>query len=200
MDFMKRLKEMLEGKNRKKLVENTVIVIIIGVIVIIAASTFLNGSKDSGASQPPAGEQENIQTAALTQAGSGDSTEDELAAILSKIQGVGRVEVMITYVSGKESVPAYDTRKNESSTDEKDSGGGTRSISQGEYDSSVVYEDRQGGGKSPVILKEMQPVVKGVLVVADGAGSPEVKERICSAVQVLMDIPIHKIQVVQMKK
>lgn len=200
MDVIKRLKEMLEGKSRKKLIENAVIIIITGIIVIIAAGTFMNGDKNSGSNKAPTTGQEATQTAVQTQAAAVDSTEDKLAAILSRMQGVGRVDVMITYVSGKENIPAYDTKKNESSTDEKDSGGGTRSISQDEYDSTVVYEDRQNGGKSPVILKELQPVVKGVVVVADGAGSAEVKERICSAVEVLMDIPINKIQVIPMKK
>ena len=200
MDIIKRLKEMLEGKSRKKLIENAVIIIIIGIIVIIAAGTFLSSSKNTADIENTAVGQESTQAAALPQSNTADSTEDELAAILSKMQGVGRVDVMITYVSGKENIPAYDIKKNESSTDEKDSGGGTRSINQGEYDSSVVYEDKQGGGKSPVILKELQPVVKGVVVVTDGAGSPEVKERILNAVQVLMDIPVHRIQVIQMKK
>ncbi len=199
MNILKRLKEMLEGKDRKKLIENTVIVIIIGIIVIIAAGTLFSGKKDSGGSQAPVAVQESTQAAVQAQA-SANPIEDELASILSKMQGVGRVDVMITYASGKESIPAYDTKRNESSTEEKDSGGGTRSISQGEYDSTVVYEDRQSGGKSALILKELQPVVKGVVVVADGADSPQVRERICSAVQVLMDIPIHKIQVMQMKK
>ena len=200
MNILKRLKGMLEGKSRKKLIENAVIIIIIGIIVIIAAGTFLSGNKNTADIGKTTAVQESTQAVALTQSGTVDSTEDELAAILSKVQGVGRVDVMITYVSGKENIPAYDTKKSESSTDEKDSGGGTRSISQGEYDSSVVYEDRQGGGKSPIILKELQPVVKGVVVVADGAGSPEVKERILSAVQVLVDVPVHRIQVIQMKK
>lgn len=200
MDIIKRLKEMLEGKSKKKLVENAVIIIIIGIIVIIAAETFLSPGKSiSKIENTPTG-QESTQTAVLSQTAREDLIEQELSAILSKIEGVGRVDVMVTYVSGKENVPAYDTKKNESSTDEKDTGGGTRNISQGEYDSSVVYEDVQGVGKSPVILKELQPVVKGVVVVADGAGSPEVKERILNAVQVLVDIPMHRIQVIQMKK
>lgn len=199
MDILKRLKEMLEGKSRKKLVENAVIIIITGIIVIIAAGTFLSGNKNTADTEKSAAVQESAQATAV-QPRTEDSVEGELAAILSKVQGVGRVDVMITYVSGKESIPAYDTKKSENTTDEKDSGGGTRSITQGDYDSTVVYEDRQGGGKSPVILKELQPVVKGVVVVADGAGSPEVKERILNAVQVLVDVPVHKIQVIQMKK
>lgn len=200
MDLFKRLKDMLDGKDRKKLIENAVIIIIIGIIIIIAASTFLSGNKKNVDTASKAVDQKPEAAEVMAQSVNGDKTGEELAVLLSRVQGAGRVEVMITYVSGSENVPAYDTKKSESSTVEKDSDGGTRSISQGEFDSSVVYQDMQDGGKSPVILKELRPVVRGVVVVADGAASPEVKERICSAVQVLLDVPMHRIQVLQMKK
>ena len=116
------------------------------------------------------------------------------------MKGVGKVDVMITYVTSSENVPAYDIKKNQSGTQEKDSGGGTRNISQEEYDSTLAYEDSSDGGKKPVILKEIEPEVKGVLVVADGADSAEVRERICNSVMVVLDVPAHKVQVVQRKK
>lgn len=199
VDIFKRLKERLEGKDRRKLAENAVIIIIIGIIVIIAASTFFSGGKKADTGNTPVKEQQ-ASSEAMAPAGTADINADRLEQILSRIQGVGRVEVMVTYVSGGESIPAYDTRRSESSTVEKDSGGGTRSVSQDQNDSSVVYEDRQGGGKSPVILKEMQPEVRGVVVVADGAGDPEVTQKISGAVQVLMDIPAHRIKILPMKK
>lgn len=200
MDILKRLREMLEGKDRKKLMHNAVIIIIIGIILIIAASTLFDGGKKTDGHNMPAEGQPPTASEATAGADARDADADRLEQILSKIRGVGRVEVMITYISDGESIPAYDTRKSESATVEKDSGGGTRSLNQIQDDSSVVYEDRQSGGKSPVIVKEMRPEARGVVVVADGAGDPEVTAEICGAVQVLMDIPVHRIKVLPMKK
>ena len=200
MDILKKIKEMLENKNRKKLVENAVFVIIIGIIIIIAGGVFFSKSEktnNDGSPQQSTGAVEALKTLTSTEK---DATEERLKAILSQIQGVGKVDVMITYTVSKENIPAYDVKKSDSNTDEKDSGGGTRNISQNDSDSTVVYEDNQSGGKRPVIVKEVQPVVKGVLVVAEGAASPQVMEKICKSVQILMDIPIHKVQVVEMKK
>lgn len=204
MDLFKRLikwfNEMLEKKNRNKLVENAVIIIIIGIIVIIAGGVFFSKSENTGKNENISQTQNAVEAVKIAASVEQDPTEEKLKAILSKMQGVGKVEVMITYAVGKENIPAYDIKKSDNSTNEKDSGGGTRNINQSEYNSSVVYEDSQNGGKRPVITKEVQPVVKGVLVVAEGASSPEVRERISESVKVVMDIPIHKVQVVEMKK
>lgn len=194
-DFLSRFK----GGDRKKLIENTVIVGIIGIVIIIAASTFLGGDKKEKSNKTAASEKTTEAKVSYEESGD-ENLEERLEKILGQIEGVGRVDVMVTFSSGKESTPAYDTKKNESTTNEKDSSGGTRDITQNDYESSIVYEENQNGVKTPVIVKDVQPVVKGVLVVADGAAKAEVKERISNAVQVLMDIPIHKVQVIERKK
>jgi len=112
---------------------------------------------------------------------------------------VGKVDVMITYVSDGEVVPAVNTRINESNADEKDSGGGTRKVRENDQETSIAYEEAQGV-KKPIILTQKEPEVKGVIVVAEGGNNVIVKEKICKAVQVLLDIPIHKVQVFERKK
>lgn len=199
MDIIKKIKDMIDGQSRKKLIENTAIVIIIGIIVIIAGGTIFGGnkSKESNKTQQNAG---SAGGPSLTAASSADDTELKLKSLLSQVQGVGKVDVMVTYYTSKEEVPAYDIKRNQSGTDEKDSEGGTRRVSEEEYESTLAYEDSSSGGKSPVILKELEPEVKGVLVVAEGADSVVVRERVINAVAVLLDVPIHKVQVVQRKK
>jgi len=199
MDIMKKIKEMLESQNRNKLIENTVIVIIIGIILIIAGSTIFSGSdkknRQEEAKKYTASQEENKNASSEL-----DETEKKLKSILSQIQGVGKIDVMITYATTRENVPAYDIKKSQSKTLEKDSEGGTRDTSQEEYDSTIAYEDSENGGREPVIIKELQPEIKGVLVVAEGADRIEVRERICYSVMVLFDIPAHKVHVVQRKK
>ena len=63
-----------------------------------------------------------------------------------------------------------------------------------------MYEDVSSGIRLPVVLKEIYPEVKGVVVVAEGAGNAEVREKITRAVSVLMDIPVHRVQVFERKK
>lgn len=199
MDIIKKIKEMIAGQTKKKLMENTAIVIIIGVVLIIAGSTIFSGGKSNvrGNEQVKAGNVADPSKSAVT---AWDDTEERLRQIIGQIQGVGKVDVMITYSATRENVPAYDVKRNQSSTEEKDSEGGTRSMSEEEYENELVYEDTVTGGKAPVILKKLEPEVKGVLVVAEGADSVEVREHIYSAVTIVLDVPVHRVQVAQRKK
>ncbi len=198
--IIKKIKDWINRQDRKKLIENTAVVIIIGVIIIIAGSAMLNPKKES--EEPSARLDERTTGDAETNqpAGYGNETEMRLKTLLSQIQGVGRVDVMITYSASRESVPAYDIKKAGSNTEEKDSEGGTRKAREEEYESELAYEDSPSGGKRPVVLKQLEPEVKGVLVVAQGADSVEVRDKICNAVTVVLDVPMHKVQVIQMKK
>lgn len=199
-NIVKHIKNYIAGHDRKKLIENAMIVAIIGIIIIIAGSAILGGGKnDDGAIERQytgnSGEASGKNATDMNQ------IEEKLKSILSQVQGVGKVDVMITYETTSENVPAYDTKKNMNRTEEKDGDGGTRSIEQEEYDSTLAYEESAtGGGKAPVILKELEPKVRGVLVVAEGAENISVRERICSAVSVVLDIPMHKVEVVERKK
>lgn len=197
MNILKRLRGLVQSKNRKKIIENTVIVAIIGIIAIIAGSTFLSGGKKPP--QPEAGSPGTAEVATAYSGNTGD-TETKLKNILSQVEGAGKVDVMVTYISGKENIPAYDTKESDNTTDEKDSGGGTRKIAQSSNDSAIVFKNGANGEKSPVIIKELEPAVKGVLVVAEGASDPQVREKLARSVQVLLDIPLHKIQVIERKK
>lgn len=198
MDVIKRIKEWIAGRDRKKLIENSAIVVIIGIIIIIAGSTIFSGNKpDTNAQQQKAG---NTIDVVRQSTSSGDLLETKLKSVLAQMQGVGKVEVMITYESSGEEIPAYDIKKSESNTQEKDNEGGTRSISEEDSDSALAYEDTPEGGKAPVILKETEPEVRGVLVVAEGADNVTVRQRIISAVTVVLDVPIHKVEVSQRRK
>ncbi len=196
--FVEYVKKLLNTENKKKTMENAVIIVIIGIIAIIAGGAFFttDSGKDENKAESEAQAQEVAQEVGkFTRQDDGEGLEERVEKGLSQIKGAGRVTVLITYASGNEKVPAVNTRKNDSSTDEKDSGGGERTISQNGYEAEIVYEEAQGGGKRPVFLKELTPQIKGVVVIADGASEPQVKEYLSRAVMVLMDVPAHRIQV-----
>lgn len=193
------LRSLLGGKNRKKLIENCVVIILIGIVLMIVGGSIFGGKSKKDVLEVP-DKKGVVDTAGKSmETGGKDRTEAKLEEILSQIDGAGRVKVMITYISGKEIVPAYNIRSSQSNSSEKDSSGGTRDVDENEQESSIVYEEEQGS-KKPVVLKDLEPVVKGVVVVADGAGNPGVKDNIIKAVQVLTDIPLHKVQVFERKR
>lgn len=193
------MKKLMNNRDKKKLVENALIIVIIGAIIIIASGSLFSGNSNSSGLEKQ--DEEVTESASrIDDSEDSDELEKELEMILSQIDGAGKVSVMITYVSGREIVPAYDTRRSENDTEERDNEGGTRKIRQEEYENSIAYIHEQGGSKEPIIIKDFKPVVKGVVVVCDGAENPVVKDNVIKAVQALTDVPIHKIQVFKREK
>ena len=60
----------------------------------------------------------------------------------------------------------------------------------------AVVED---GKKVPYVIKEVEPVVEGVVVVAQGGGNDIIKNQIVEAVSVLFHISSYKVKVLKME-
>jgi stage III sporulation protein AG len=197
-EVIQKIKKRVTGTDRKKLTENAIIIVIIGIILLLAAGPIL-GIKKEGSASETINSQNKGDSSNLTPVNA-DHTERKLEELLSGMSGAGKVQVMITYYNGIEKITAYDIKKSSSETEEIDSEGGKRTIIESEYESTTLYEDVSSGIRLPVVLKEIYPEVKGVVVVAEGAGNAEVREKITRAVSVLMDIPVHRVQVFERKK
>ena len=211
MNILKKLLEKSKGlvtkQGSKKIIERAAIIALLGVICLIAGSVlFENENKASTSTFSKVGNAE-IDTQAASEAKDGaietlnqsnkdpkSEMESKLQAILSKISGAGKVEVMITFYTGNEYIPAVDVNTSENSTQEKDKEGGSRVVRQTDIENSTIYEEVDGS-KKPFIIKEILPKVKGVVIVADGAADAEVKANLAKATEALLDIATHKIQV-----
>lgn len=115
--------------------------------------------------------------------------EDKLKSVLSNIKGAGNVNVMITLESGPELKIATQTDERTNTT--TNASGTTTSI-------TVVEEPiiiTQNGEETPLVLMEILPVVKGVVVVAEGAKDVGVKLQLLEAVQALLSLSSGNIQI-----
>lgn len=126
------------------------------------------------------------------------SQEQKLEQLLKKVDGVGEVEVMLTLKSSKEQVALKDTNNAQISNSETDSSGGSRISSDTNKTEETVMSQASSGESSPYVVKEIEPQVEGVLVIARGGDDAKVISEINSAVQVLFGVPAHKIKVMKM--
>lgn len=124
--------------------------------------------------------------------------EQKLIEILSDIVGVGEVSVFVNLDSTEEVVVQQNTRIQNSTTNEKDREGGSRNNEEQTKDQQAVII-RNDHGEAPLVVMRKKPQVRGVVVVADGAGNIQVKTWIAEAVQRVLDVPIHKISVLPKK-
>lgn len=125
--------------------------------------------------------------------------EEKLEAILKNMEGVGRVEVMVTIKSSGETMVLKDTNSSTSTTIEEDTEGGKRSINQEEKDETTVSVSASGTNE-PFVIKETEAEILGVLILAEGCGTGTVMSDIVSAVEVLFNIGAHKVKVLPMKR
>lgn len=118
--------------------------------------------------------------------------EKKLVQNLQQMSGVGSVQISVTLSSSLRSDYATNGSITKKTTKESDKNGGIR-------ESTEVIENNQlvmpSGAAQPVIVMEERPSVAGVLIIAEGASDPNVRENIHNAVRTLLDIPSDKINV-----
>lgn len=192
MDF-NTIKEKLYNMGTKKLLQNLLIVSLVAAILVISSGTFFTNSKQNRNSIEVTDIQLNRQS--ISQVTYEEQLESKLKSILQQIAGVGEVSVMITLKAGKEVVPALNTVESESQTDERDGDGGTRTVMQNSTDKKVVLKNSSSAQDQPFIVKEVMPEVLGVIVVAEGAESPVVIERLTEAVQTVLGVSAFRVKV-----
>lgn len=120
--------------------------------------------------------------------------EQRLVNLLSCVEDVGTVKVMITVESTTQKSVLQDGTKETEQSTEKDSAGGSRILESIKTDGTTVFSKNE-----PYVLSETYPKVTGVVVIAQGSGKGTVDYDILNAVQVLFDVPAHKIKIMKMK-
>ena len=192
---MQMIKSKYEGKTDKKKIESLVVFIIILIVTLIAINTIWRGdtkTKDNTT-------EESIGYKRLAEKvddnkGTSDELEEKLEGILAKMEGVGKVKVMITYSKGSEVVPMQNENSKVSTTQETDSEGGSRVIQETDTSKEIVYSD----GSKIETQTVINPVVKGAIVIAEGASNATVKSNIISAVEAITGLATYKVQVFEM--
>ena len=202
---MAKLKELfntdLEEGGKKKM-ETLVAFIIILIITIIAINVIWNGDEktpkeDTAIYNKQLATEQNMAT--IETANMENTLEANLEKVLSKINGVGEVKVLISYVESSEIVAMYNENTKNTSTQEEDSGGGTRVVNETDTQKDIIYKE-ENGEKVPITQKVISPKIEGALIIAQGANDANVKSNIIQAVEAVTGIATHKIQVFEMKK
>ena len=188
-------------KNIKK--DNLIILFLLGVLLLII---FIPAKSKN--------ENEKVQDAKVNKSvtaseiAKGDTTEDSyeeklekrLESVLRQVEHVGDVKVMITLKSSEERIVEKDIPTDRSSIVEADSEGGSRTTTESSSTEETIYATGENGETSPYVVKELEPEIEGVLIIASGADNPQVVQDITDAVHALFSVEVHKIKVMKMNK
>ena len=182
-------KDKEEGNNRKK-IENLVFFVVVLIITIVVINLIWN---DKNASKDIKGVDNNKKLAAVNQVETQieqvpqeQNLSQKLESILSKIQGVGDVNVFINYSESSEVVAMYNENSKSSTTEETDS------------QKDIIYQENEGV-KTPMTKKVVEPKIEGAIITAKGANNIDIKTNIIQAVEAVTGLATHKIQVFEMQ-
>lgn len=124
--------------------------------------------------------------------------EREVEELLEKVDGIGKVKVMVTLSSSEEQIPMQNGQSKEEETKETDAGGAIRDTNRRESQKESVLIQREGE-QAPFVVQVYAPLIEGVAVVAQGADSGEKKKEITETIQALFRLEAHKIRVMKME-
>ena len=188
-----------KSKKSDKILGNLVLIILVAVVIVLASSFFKAPKATSTVASDT--QKEKVATPSTSTQTNDYETqlENNLKTTLEGIDGVGKVQLMIYFASGEESVPAVNVTDSKSTTLEDDTSGGKRNITQDNNGSTVVMSNN-GSDNEPVIVKKYKPTITGVCVVAEGSGVKITELRIRQAVIDLFNLPENKVNVYPMNK
>ncbi len=113
-----------------------------------------------------------------------DGFEAELQACLSKIEGIGAVELMLALDSSGQEVYASDVRRSSGES----------------YETTIATASNGSYGETPIRVTTESPQFRGAVVVCEGAGSDRVRLAVTEAVGALCGLGADRITVIQMQR
>lgn len=189
------------SKKSDKLIGNLVLMILVAVVIVLASNFFKNPSPTKATATAVASDAEKdkiVKEDSVPELKDYEAQlENKLKLTLEGIQGVGRVKLMIYFESGEENIPAVNINESKSVTQENDTGGGKRNITQ-ENNGTTVVMSNNGNANQPLIVKTHKPTITGVCVVAEGSNKKVTELRIRQAVINLFNLPENKVNVYPM--
>ena len=195
-------KEADGDKDHKRKIENLVVFVILIIVTLIVINQIWNGQEEGKQSMQNEEVDDKVLasqeiTENMVSGSSSTDLENSLETILGNIEGVGKVKVLITYSESSQTVPMFNEDTSISATEETDTNGGSRKISQENTKKEVIYQEVDGE-KIPITQSVIMPTIEGAIITAVGAGNATVKSNIIQAVEAATGLATHKIQVFPM--
>lgn len=184
-------------KNMKK--DQWLIVILAGVLLFIVVLPTNDTKKNKDPEETQTGTK--VTTTKETTEEEADQyetyLEKRLQEILGKMEGVGKIQVMVTLEDNGEQILEKDEKESRTETGEG-SGENARTATEVELEYAAIFVE-EDGNKTPYIVQVKNPKVKGVVVVCEGGGNSQVAQNISKAIGALFSIETHKIMVMKME-
>lgn len=120
--------------------------------------------------------------------------EDKTEKMLLSVDGAGKSKIMITAEASATQQYAVDESISNDTQQNKEENSDKKEIQ-----TEIVMIEGESGRKEALVVRVVEPEIRGVLVLCEGADNPEVNEKITQAVKTLLGISSNKICVIKLK-
>lgn len=173
MNYLDTIKNITKDSKRKR--ENLILLLVLLVILLISINYIFKEDKN---------EKENtVENTTDEQTSSKVDLEIKIAQVLNQISGITDASVIINYSDNGKNDVVYDTKQT------LNENGNVLSI-----EKTVAYNE-ESGSKTAIIQMYNTPTVEGVIIVASGVDSSELKQKIATAIGNLLGVASYKVQV-----
>ena len=172
----RQMKEIFQSERKTRII---VVIGMIGMILILISEIFSGGEEK----QVEVEQNTSISSQQYTQ-----HLEQKLGELIESIDGVGKAKVMITLENGTEYVYAQEEKKDINRTQDFGETSTSRIQERDNSEQTIVVVDNGGGARSALIETQIEPTVKGVVVVCEGGGDILVQTRVTEAITTVLNI------------
>lgn len=164
--------------NKLKIDKKTALFVVIGFTVILII--FLSELSNSGSE-----ESINIDTEEMSSVTYCEYLEDKVKEIVESIDGAGEAKVMITLSETTEYIYA---------TNDKDSRKSNENADDATFENDYVIIENNSNDTG-LLIKTIEPKIRGVAVVCEGGNDSTVQRQIYSAVSAVLNISTSRISI-----
>ena len=155
--------------------KHVLLILLVGIGLMLLPS----GGKSSA-------QEQSTPTAAPEQIQQTQTLQEQLSSFLSRMEGAGRVEVLLTLATGEETL--YQTDSDRTSADRSET----------DRQDTVIVSD-SGRNETGLVCQVNTPTYLGAVVLCQGADSSAVRLAITQAVANATGLGYHKITILKMK-
>ena len=185
--------KLFQGKN----LASTVIISVLILVFLLLSSNLLTSAWTGDTSEPdptppilPVVKTETNNSVMVQHA---NQLEERLSQAFNQVAGVGNNTVMVTLSGTVTQVVAQDSAFSESTTLELAENGDSREVTNRSQNLTYVTT-----GAGPLVLTTQYPQVEGVIIVAQGASDPLIKEALINATRAVLGIEANRVSVLPM--
>lgn len=128
-----------------------------------------------------------------------EKLENNLTSIVTRIQGAGEAKVLVTLEQSTQYVYATEEKKNNQTTEDKSGSSTTKNEANDNTETNYILVKDADGAQRALPVTEVQPIVKGVVVVCDGGDNPAVQQNIITAITTALNITTVRVCVIKAK-